>query len=250
MASSPLDSKTVRPGSLGTYSYYHSRRRPDKPQTPFIAATWLRLIPRKLVVAAVLIAAVAALPLLRSDSTPKKAVASQSKPPSVSKSQKSPSPALPSAAAVATAPAKTADACAGNTLAKLALVSIGQRHLWACQQGKTVYDSPVITGMSAYAATVTPVGTYHIYGKQTHTVLAGSDVTGSWNDPVSYWMPFLSNQYGIYGFHDATWRSNSAFGNVSPDSSDASHGCVELPLAASAWLYNWAPAGTTVAIKS
>jgi lipoprotein-anchoring transpeptidase ErfK/SrfK len=63
-------------------------------------------------------------------------------------------------------------------------------------------------------------------------------------------MPFLSNKYGIYGFHDATWRSDSDFGNIDPNSEDASHGCVELPLAASAWLYNWAVIGTTLTVQN
>jgi lipoprotein-anchoring transpeptidase ErfK/SrfK len=63
-------------------------------------------------------------------------------------------------------------------------------------------------------------------------------------------MPFLNNQHGTYGFHDATWRPDNEFGTVSPDSSEASHGCVELPLATSAWLYAWAPVGTTVTIQS
>lgn len=186
------------------------------------------------------VAALIGVPLLRGGDASKKPVSNQSK------AQKAaPAPA----AAVVAAPAKAADECAGNTLGKLVLVSISQRHMWACEEHKTVYDSPVITGMSAYAATVTPVGTYHIYGKQTHTTLTGSDVTGSWNDPVSYWMPFLSNQYGTYGFHDATWRSPDAFGKTSPESSDASHGCVELPLDSSKWLYGWAAVGTTVTIK-
>ncbi len=68
-------------------------------------------------------------------------------------------------------------------------------------------------------------------------------------DPVHYWMPFLQNKHGIYGFHDATWRSNNDFGNIDPNSKKASHGCVELPLNASSWIYNWAPVGTTVTIK-
>jgi lipoprotein-anchoring transpeptidase ErfK/SrfK len=63
-------------------------------------------------------------------------------------------------------------------------------------------------------------------------------------------MPFLQNKHGTYGFHDATWRNNSDFGNIDPNSKDASHGCVELPLNASHWLYEWAPVGTTVTIKN
>lgn len=240
MATSSLESKTVRPGNLGSYSYYHSARRPDS-QPGYIAASRTRLIPWRIAVAVALVAAVVALPTLRGSSAPKDRAASQS--------QSSKTPQTAPAAAVVVAPARSADKCAGDSSGRLVLVSISQRHMWACSSGKTAYDSPVITGMTAYASTMTPPGTYHIYSKKSHVTLKGSDVTGSWNDPVSYWMPFLSNQYGIYGFHDATWRPNTAFGKVSPDSSDASHGCVELPLATSAWLYKWAAVGTTVTIK-
>lgn len=55
-----------------------------------------------------------------------------------------------------------------------------------------------------------PICSYHVYGKQKDTVLTGSDASGSWNDPVSYWMPFLNNQYGTYGFHDATSGGRTA----------------------------------------
>lgn len=104
--------------------------------------------------------------------------------------------------------------------------------------------------MQNLAADLTPTGTYHIYSKQTDVTLSGSDTTGSWNDPVSYWMPYLYNSYGTYGFHDATWRPDSAFGNISPYSSDGSHGCVELPLATAKWLYDWSYVGTTLTIES
>ena len=137
--------------------------------------------------------------------------------------------------------------CAGNS-GQLILVSISARHMWACSDAITAYNSPVVTGMEILPADLTPPGTYHIYGKQTDLTLRGTDSTGSWSDPVSYWMPFLDNQYGAYGFHDATWRSDSDFGNISPYSSNASHGCVELPLATAKWLYGWASIGTTVQI--
>jgi len=140
--------------------------------------------------------------------------------------------------------------CAGNTLPQLALVSISQRHMWACNNASTEYSSAVVTGMENLAADLTPVGTYHIFGKETNLYLRGSDSTGSWNDYVNYWLPWLTNQYGTYGFHDATWRPDNAFGNISPYSSNASHGCVELPLATAKWLYSWAQVGTTVTIES
>ena len=148
------------------------------------------------------------------------------------------------------AAASISNHCAGNNLSQLIKVSISGQHLWACQGSKAVYDTPVITGMEAHDSTRTPTGTYHIYAKQTNLTLTGSDETGSWSDPVSYWMPFLSNQYGTYGFHDATWRTGNPFGKINPNSNQASHGCVELPLSAAQWLYNWAQVGTTITIQS
>lgn len=141
-------------------------------------------------------------------------------------------------------------ACSMNTLNQNIIVSITQRHLWACNGATVAYESAVVTGMENLPADLTPTGTYHIYGKQTDLTLQGSDSTGSWDDPVSYWMPFLDNQYGAYGFHDATWRAASDFGAIDPYSSNASHGCVELPLTTARWLYNWVSIGTTVTIKS
>lgn len=141
--------------------------------------------------------------------------------------------------------------CAGNAAGtKDVIVSISKRHLWACDGSATAYDSAVVTGMENLPADLTPTGTYHIYAKQTNLYLKGSDSTGSWNDYVYYWMPFLHNQYGSYGFHDATWRDPSAFGNIDPYSNQASHGCVEMPLAAAKWLYGWASIGTAVTIVS
>lgn len=128
--------------------------------------------------------------------------------------------------------------------------------MWACAAGSQVYDNAVITGMALYPADLTPTGTYKIYAKQTHTTLTGHDSTGSWSDPVSYWMPFYdSSQYGVYGFHDATWRAANDFGNININApytaaEHGSHGCVEMPLAAAKWLYGWAPIGTTVTIES
>ena len=145
--------------------------------------------------------------------------------------------------------------CADNSLTQNVIVSIKKQHLWACEGAKVQYDSPVVTGMESYPADLTPVGTYHIYDKQTNIHLKGCDSTGCWDDPVSYWEPWHSNQYGLYGFHDATWRKPTQFGNVNiyaPETAPVvgSHGCVELPLATAKWIYNWSAIGTTVTIES
>jgi lipoprotein-anchoring transpeptidase ErfK/SrfK len=106
----------------------------------------------------------------------------------------------------------------------------------------------VITGMERIAADLTPIGVYRIYAKQTNLFLSGSDRTGAWHDWVHFWMPFLTNRYGVYGLHDATWRRPAAFGAISPASRHASHGCVELPLRAAAWLFHWSRIGATVTV--
>lgn len=140
--------------------------------------------------------------------------------------------------------------CSTNKVSQAVIVNITKRHMWACSGTKQAYDAPVITGMQNYAADLTPTGTYHIYAKQTNLYLDGSDSTGSWHDYVYYWLPFLSNKYGVYGFHDATWRKSGDFGNISPYTNNASHGCVELSLAATTWLYNWVKVGATAIVQA
>lgn len=172
--------------------------------------------------------------------------------------------AVATAKATATqkAAAVLASHCAGNLVGQEVIVSISAQHMWACSGTTVSYDNAVITGMQQYPADLTPTGTYKIYGKMTDQTLAGHDSTGSWSDFVNYWMPFLDNQYGTYGFHDLTQtangsngRADSDFGNVDINApytaaKHGSHGCVELPLTAAAWLYSWASVGTTVVIQA
>jgi len=134
--------------------------------------------------------------------------------------------------------------CAGNTAGQLVIVSIGQQHMWACKDNQQVYETAVTTGASVYGDG-TPTGTWQIQGKQTNRYLTGSDSRGSWNDFVKYWIPYN----GDFGFHDSSWQT-FPYGDLTKYQTDGSHGCVHMPLAAMAWLYNWAPIGTTVTIES
>ena len=140
--------------------------------------------------------------------------------------------------------------CKNNTLANEIIVSIAYQHLWACGFSTLLFNSPVVTGDENYASDRSIPGTYKIYAKDQNVTLTGSDQSGSWSDPVHYWMPFLVNKYGAYGLHDAPWRTPNQFGNINPDSLNASHGCIELPEATAAWIFNWAPIGTTVVINN
>ncbi|HET8991628.1 MAG TPA: L,D-transpeptidase [Candidatus Saccharimonadales bacterium] len=240
--SSSIQSKTVRPGGL-RYSYYSTgvgkqpkAKKQAPPKKSHFKGVLLILI---LIIAAPLAYAAA--------TTPNKSLRSASnsiKPTTISTAPVN-KPSTP-APAVATTPS----VCANNQVAKIVIVSISKQHLWVCDGATQEFDSAVVTGDEQHADTLTPTGTYHIYAMQTDRTLTGSDENGSWNDYVNYWMPFLYNQYGAYGFHDATWRTPTEFGNVDINSANASNGCVELPLASAKWIYNWASVGTTVQINS
>ncbi|MBC7518383.1 MAG: L,D-transpeptidase [Microbacteriaceae bacterium] len=138
-------------------------------------------------------------------------------------------------------------ACAGTPAGiKHIYVSIAQQHLWACTGTVLLTDGAVTTGASALTNVhnATPTGTMKITGKARNTVLAGKDVNGPWNDPVSYWMPFS----GGVGFHDSPWQT---FPLGSPlYTTQGSHGCVHLPLTVIAQVYDWAQIGTLVTIRA
>ena len=169
--------------------------------------------------------------------------------------------ATPSAAPVAAAPAPVAKTvaapaqpatpiaspCAGTPAGvKHIYVSIGEQHLWACTGDALLIDSAITTGASAItnARYTTPLGTSHITGKKRNTVLAGKDVNGPWNDPVEYWMPFD----GGIGFHDSSWQT---FPYGSPlYTTQGSHGCVHVPVAVIATIFDWAPVSTLVTVRS
>ncbi len=143
------------------------------------------------------------------------------------------------------APAQSA-ACAGTPAGvKHIYVSIGQQHLWACTGEVLLTDSAVTTGASAVTNVhyATPMATSHLTGKSRNTVLAGRDVNGPWNDPVKFWMPFD----GGIGFHDSSWQTFPYGSDLYK--TQGSHGCVHVPLAVIAALFDWAQVGTLVTVQ-
>lgn len=237
MSDPSLHSKTIRPGSLKGYSYYYSKRTEPASAPPRQKAKKRGLI--RLVFLVVLVATGAGAYALNNSRQPS-----------------TPNSANPAVVATDNLQAREAnkvqkiDHCKDNTLDKFIKVSIGERHLWACEGSKTVHDTPIISGLETLPDNLTPRGTYKIYGKTTNTTLKGTDPRGSWSRGVYYWMPFLDNQYGTYGFHDATWRPDAEFGEVDPREvkDEPSRGCVELPLSSAKWVYDWAPMRTTVTV--
>jgi hypothetical protein len=138
-------------------------------------------------------------------------------------------------------------ACAGTPSGvRHIYVSISKQHLWACTGPVLLIGTAVTTGASALTNVhdATPTGTWRTYAKVRNTVLAGRDANGSWYDHVAYWMPF----YLGYGFHDSSWQT-FPYGS-SLYKTKGSHGCIHVPVAALRTIFNWAPVGTLITIRS
>lgn len=145
--------------------------------------------------------------------------------------------------ATTSAPKRLApDACAHNTAAQRVIVDISQQHAWMCARGHTVYQTAVTTGAVALPYDSTPLGTFHIQGRNTDTTLTLAD--GS-TYQVRYWIPFDAP---LFGFHDAGWQK-FPFGSAAYRT-QGSHGCVHMPLAAMSYLYRWAKIGASVTIRA
>jgi hypothetical protein len=139
-----------------------------------------------------------------------------------------------------------------NMPAKMVVVSTENQSAVMYQNGQEVYSTPVTTGGPELP---TDHGVFHIYAKFPDFTFHSPWPPGSpyYYLPsfVQYWMPFDGGE----GLHDASWRSNFGPGsNLEPTDLGTgnyilgTHGCVNLPTPAAAWLWDWAPVGTTVVV--
>lgn len=127
-----------------------------------------------------------------------------------------------------------------NTTDKLITVDLYKQMLFAWEGGRILYQTKVSTGMRL---TPTPKGSFRIWSKIPLANMQG---------PSPYKYIYPSGKYSIknvpnimyfyqgYAIHGAYWHHN--FGRV------ASHGCVNVPLDAATWLFNWANVGTRVEV--
>ena len=107
-------------------------------------------------------------------------------------------------------------------------VNLSQQMLYA-YEGNNVVNSFLVSTGTWLHPTVT--GQYHIYIKLRYTDMTGPDY---YLPNVPYTMYF----YQSYGLHGTYWHHN--FGHP------MSHGCVNLSIPDSAWLYSFASVGTLV----
>jgi lipoprotein-anchoring transpeptidase ErfK/SrfK len=125
------------------------------------------------------------------------------------------------------------------------VIRLGAQTLTAYLNGKPVLRTPVTTGRPALP---TPVGSYHIEAAYSPFTFVSPWPPGSpyWYPPtpVTWAMPFYDGDF----LHNDPGEPASAFGKGSEYGPYASHGCVHVPPAAMAFLFQWLPIGATVIV--
>ena len=109
-------------------------------------------------------------------------------------------------------------------------VNLSEQRTYAWEGDVLVNSFVVSTGTWA---TPTVTGTFQIWNKTRIQTMSGP----GYSLPNVPWVMYF---YKDYGFHGTYWHNN--FGTP------MSHGCVNLTMADSEWLYNWASYGTTVRV--
>lgn len=123
---------------------------------------------------------------------------------------------------------------------KMITVDLGSQKLTAWEGGKVQYETKVSTGMNL---TPTVKGSFKVYWKTPMQDMRGPSPYKNIYPSGKYLVknvPHVMYFHEGYAIHGAYWHNN--FGRV------ASHGCVNVPLKAAEWLYNFAPAGTRVEV--
>ncbi|MBQ9443937.1 MAG: L,D-transpeptidase/peptidoglycan binding protein [Lachnospiraceae bacterium] len=115
-------------------------------------------------------------------------------------------------------------------------VNIGAQHLWVYKNGEVVNETDFVSG-GLFKGNSTPEGTYAITYKERDSTLVGEGYESS----VKYWMPFNGN----IGLHDASWRDEFG-GHIYYFK--GSHGCLNLPTAKAAEIYDQVEKGEPVIV--
>jgi lipoprotein-anchoring transpeptidase ErfK/SrfK len=140
-----------------------------------------------------------------------------------------PTPEVPPTSAYAQASPKPQQAPVGDGVRWID-INLSEQRLYAYEGNIMINSFLVSTGTWA---TPTVTGTFQIWNKTRIQDMSGP---GYYLPDVPYVMYF----YRDYGIHGTYWHNN--FGTP------MSHGCVNLTIPDSEWLYNWAYVGLTVRV--
>ena len=114
-------------------------------------------------------------------------------------------------------------------------MDIGKQMVYAWKDGKQIYSTKASTGMY-YTPTVK--GDFRI-----RTKIPLQDMKGSYPPYESYFIKNVPNVmyfYQAYAIHGAYWHNKFGI--------KVTHGCVNVPVEASAWFYSFADVGTRVVV--
>jgi len=145
------------------------------------------------------------------------------------------SPPAP-AAQPAAKPAPAAPRPRASGGSKSIVVNLSDQWMYAYEGENQVYDAPISTGRDGMQ---TPTGTFSIYAKLKVQTMDGVTDGKAWVVPN---VPNVMYINGGVALHGTYWHNRFGTG------ARLSHGCVNLPLRAAGWLYDWAPIGTIVKV--
>ena len=118
------------------------------------------------------------------------------------------------------------------------VVSLAAQRLWAYEGETPVLSTLVSTGTAETYETATPIGQWRISVKLPLETMEGTVSGEAYRvEDVPDVMYFTDEGHALHGTY---WHQN--FG------APMSHGCVNLPLDVSGWLFGWAPEGTGVTV--
>ncbi len=89
--------------------------------------------------------------------------------------------------------------------------------------------------------TPTITGTFHVYLKYDVQTMRGENADGS--KYVTEGVPWVTYFTGSYAMHGAPWRSSFGWSGYG-----GSHGCVNMPVDAAKFIYDWTDMGDTVVV--
>ena len=123
-------------------------------------------------------------------------------------------------------------------------IDLTEQHAYMYDNGSLIWETDIVSG-DPTNEDKTPTGVWMVNAKRTNETLKGPVKNGKpeWECVVSYWMPFIGNNYGL---HDANWQSY--FGSVAYTINNWSHGCVNLPTAKAAAIYDLCQIGDAVIV--
>lgn len=114
-------------------------------------------------------------------------------------------------------------------------VNLTTQYMTVYQGNNVVAGTYVSTGRPGFD---TPAGTFYVNSKLEDQTMAGVIGGESYNVPDVPWVMYFTDEG--HAIHGTYWHNN--FGAM------MSHGCVNLPMDFSAWLYSVTPVGTRVEI--